>query len=152
MRGVCPLAKILSGKTPKYAPGQAPYSDDYSEFEGNDVTGCKIRYDRKIDENNKFPESRLGGVSVQWLNESCKQLKKVFRHIEDIETPVLVIAADNETVVNPKSTEKFIGKAEKKAKDCSLIQIENAQHELLMEKDEQRSRVMTEIFQFYSEY
>jgi lysophospholipase len=146
---ICPLAKILSGKTPKYAPGQGPYSDDSTKFESNSVTGSKERYYLKIAENNRAPESRLGGVSVQWLKESCKQIKTIFKNVEAIEIPVLIFTADNESVVNPKAYDKFYTKARRLEKECSIYPVNNAQHELLMEKDAARTEVLSEIFKFY---
>ena len=57
---IYPLAKILSGKKPKYAPGQGGYNNDSTKFEGNDVTGSKIRYYRKIAANEQVPDANWG--------------------------------------------------------------------------------------------
>jgi lysophospholipase len=149
---ICPLAKILNSKTPKYAPGQGAYSDDSTKFEGNDVTGSEIRYYRKIDENNKVRESWLGGASVQWLHQSCLMMKGISKNISKIETPIFIFMAQNETVVNPKSTEKFIQKAKKASKTVKACLIEDAQHEILMEKDKQRTEILQKTLKFFGEY
>ncbi|MDA3822438.1 MAG: alpha/beta fold hydrolase [Bacteroidales bacterium] len=149
---ICPLAKILNSKTPKYAPGQGGYSDDSTKFEGNDVTGCKIRYYRKIAENNKVKESRLGGASVQWLHQSCRMMKGISKNVSTIETPIFIFMAQNESVVNSKSTEKFIQKAEKAGKTIQACLIEDAQHEILMEKDKQRTEMIQKTLDFFAEY
>jgi len=146
---ICPLANLLSGKTPKYAPGQSAYHDDSTRFVGNDVTGSEIRYYRKIAENNKYPAARLGGASLQWLEQSCKQMKKNFRGIKYIETPFVIFTADNETVVHSPAYTRFITKAEKQDKECAIYLIGDAQHELLMEKDAQRTAVMQEALRFF---
>lgn len=148
---ICPLAKILSGKTPKYAPGQTGYSDDSTKFEGNSVTGSEIRYHIKIAAYQKVPAARVGGPSVQWLNESCKQLKQIFKNVKAIQTPFIIFTAENETVVIPKANQKFIQKAQKLNKECREYFVKDAQHELLMEKDAQREEVLMKVFGFFNE-
>lgn len=149
---VAPLAALLSGKTPKYAPGQGGYSDDSTKFSTNEVSGCKTRYYLKIAGYSQHPESRLGGASVQWLHECSKGMKKIHRNIEDLDTPVLIMTAENETVVNPKACQKFILKAEKLGKICRLHQIPDAKHELLMEKDAQRTEAIQTALDFFEKY
>jgi lysophospholipase len=149
---ICPLAKILSGKTPKYAPGQSGYDNDSASFEGNTVTGSRVRYLRKIEVYELVPQARLGGASIQWLSRSCKHIRTIFRNIKLIQTPFILFQADNETVVNPKAYGKFIKKALKMDKECQISFIDDAQHELLMEKDPQRTKTITETLQFFEKY
>jgi lysophospholipase len=147
---ICPLARILSGNTPKYAPGQTGYTNDSSSFAGNAVTGSEVRYHMKIAAYDEVPEAKVGGPSVQWLEQSCRQMKQVVRTMEEIRTPFILFAAENETVVNPKAYEKFMKKAEREGLDASMVRIENAQHELLMEKDPQRNEVLRKSLNFFS--
>lgn len=149
---ICPLAKILNSKTPKYAPGQTDYHNDSTAFEGNDVSYCKERYYRKIAENNLHPESVLGGASVQWLAESCKHIKSTFKNIDNIEIPIIIFLAEDESVVNPKATEKFIKKAQKAGVNCEGYIIKNAMHEILVEKDQARRELLSTTLMFYSQY
>ncbi len=148
---ICPLARILSGKTPKFAPGQTGYTDDSTMFVGNDVTGSEIRYYIKIDAYNQEPETKVGGASVQWLHQSCKMIKNINRNIKKLETPLLILTGQNESVVEPKSTEKFIQKVNKAGKNCKTIMIDDGHHELLMEKDPQRMEVITRVMEFFEE-
>ncbi len=149
---ICPLAKALSGATPKYAPGQGPYSDDSTAFEGNSVTGSEIRYYHKLAIYTMFPDARVGGPSVQWLEESCKMMKEVFKDSEKIQTPFLLFSADNETVVNPAAAGKFIDRAKGQGKNCERIVIAEARHELLMEKDPQRNEIIGKSLEFFCNY
>ena len=148
---ICPLARILSGKTPKYAPGQTGYHEDSTSFTGNSVTGSEIRFHRMIAGYERVPEARLGGASLQWLKQSCRMMKSAFRNIDKLETPFILFAADNETVVNPKAYHKFMKKAGKKGGDGTIVRIENAQHELLMEKDPQRIETLSKTLDFFRE-
>lgn len=149
---VCPLAKILSGKIPKYGPGGVGYSDDSTRFESNDVSGCRERYYKKIYLYHMHPKARLGGASVQWAEAACKHMKIVRRNVDKLETPILIFAAENESVVRRKSTEKFAAKAQKLNKVCTLIIIEDAMHEILMEKDPQRNKMLESSLDFYINY
>lgn len=45
-----------------------------------------------------------------------------------------------------------MGTAQKLGKDCIGYTIENAQHELLIEKDEQRIETINETLRFYAKY
>jgi lysophospholipase len=149
---ICPLARILSGKTPKYAPGQNGYDEDSTSFTENSVTGCEIRFHRMIAGYEKVPGARLGGASVQWLDQSCKGMKRIFKDVGQLKTPFILFTAENETVVNPKAYDKFIRKVEKAGKIYRHMQIPDAQHELLMEKDPQRSATLTNTLQFFRSY
>ncbi len=147
---ICFLARILKGKKPKYGPGQSGYSDDSTSFEGNSVTGSEIRYHRAIAAYSLVPRARLGGASTLWVHRSCLHMKKIFQEMDRLETPFLLFSADHETVVDPRSHHKFVQKALEMGKNCQLIEVENAQHELLMEKDPQRSLVLEKILDFYA--
>ncbi len=149
---ICPLAHILYTKTPKYAPGQTGYHRDSSSFATNSVTGSEVRFHRATEAYRLQPEARLGGATVQWLKESCDHMKAVSKNISKIETPFILFAAENETVVNHKTETKFVAKAQKLGKDCNIFPIGDAQHELLMEKDPQRTDVMTKTLDFFGKY
>jgi lysophospholipase len=79
-------------------------------------------------------------------------MKGISKNVSKIETPVFIFMAQNETVVNSKSTEKFIQKAEKAGKTIQAFLIEDAQHELLMEKDNQREEILQKTLKIFGEY
>jgi len=54
--------------------------------------------------------------------------------------------------VNPKAHQKFMEEAQKLGKVCKAFLIENAQHELLIEKDEQRIETINQIFNYFNKY
>ena len=149
---LCLLAGILAGEEPEYAPGQTGYSDDSTHFEGNTVTGSKVRYHRKIAAYARVPEARLGGASTLWVHRSCRQFRYIFDHIENIETPFILFTAEDEDLVDPRSHRKFIREALQEGKQCRAFLVENARHELLMEKDPLRTRVISTVMNFYDQY
>lgn len=148
----CPLVKILSGKKPRYGIGQGKYNDDKLPFSENHVTGSEIRFKRGIAAYAKVPEARLGGASYQWANKSCEHIKQIRRNMKDIRTPFILFSAQNEVVVNPKSHRKFVEKARKLDKVCEAYSVDDAQHEILMEKDRQRTQVISASLNFFAAY
>ena len=150
---ICALAAVLNRKKPKYAPGQSGYDPEAeSMFKGNTLTGSEIRFRRAFEDFARVPQARLGGPSIQWVHRSCRQFDYLFGHIDRIETPLIIFSAENEQVVDPKSHLKFIAKAEELGKECELRLVENAQHELFIEKDPQRTEVLNASLDFFKKY
>lgn len=148
--GVCGGAKLLEPEVPKYGLGEGKYSEDKNVFKKNTLTGSEIRYNRMVSAFKIVPEARLGGATYQWVVESCEQFKFIDEHVNDIETPFLIFSAQNEEIVSLKAHIEFIEEAKRLNKDCKLVFIENAQHELLIEKDPQRTQTLQNIISFYT--
>jgi len=149
---ICNIVKVLDGDKPKYAIGESEYKDDKTTFQGNTLTGSELRYDRMIDAFAKVPKARLGGATYTWIHKSCQQFEYLFSNIDRINTPFILFSAENEQIVYPYAHQKFVTAAKKIGKDCMVYEVENAQHELLIEKDEQRIATINEALDFYSKY
>jgi alpha-beta hydrolase superfamily lysophospholipase len=76
----------------------------------------------------------------------------MFNNIDKIDTPFILFSAENEQIVYPYAHQKFVTTAKKIGKDCLAYEVENVQHELLIEKDEQRIMMINEILNFYAKY
>ena len=150
--GTCGTVKVFGGNKAKYALGQTEYKDDKSKFRRNRLTGSLLRYNRMIDAFEEVPEARLGGASYRWVNQSCQQFNYIFNHIEKIKTPFILFSAEKEKIVYPYAHQKFITAAKKLDKECMAYELENAEHELLIEKDEPRVKTINKALDFYSEY
>ena len=148
----CTATKILTGKKPKYALGQGKYQDDGLSFKKNPLTGSEIRYNSMNTAFAKDPEARLGGATYQWVYKSCEQFDYINNNINNIQTPFILFSAENENIVNPKAHQKFIEAAQKLGKTCEAFLVENAQHELFIEKDEQRIETINQTFKYYNRY
>ena len=149
---ICSIVKVLDGDNPKYAIGESAYNDDQIMFEGNTLTGSKHRYYRMVDAFTEVPEARLGGATYHWINKSCRQYDYIFSHIDKIETPFILFSSENEQIVNPYAHQEFINAAKKLGKEFEVYEVENAQHELLIEKDEQRIETINEVLNFYAKH
>mgnify|MGYP001595420977 CR=1 FL=1 len=150
--GTCSAAKVLVGKTPKYAAGQSVYEDYKLDFDRNKLTGSKIRYERMNWAFNDEEQAQLGGATYQWVDKSCKQFKYINSNIDKIITPFILFSAENEKIVNPKAHQYFVESAQKLNKTCEAYTIKNAMHELLIEKDEQRIETMNHILNYFQKF
>lgn len=148
----CTVVKLLEGKEPKYALGESKYKDDYTTFDGNILTGSEIRYDRMVDAFTKVPKAKLGGATYQWAHKSCQQFDYIFDNVDKLNTPFILFSAENEQIVDPYAHQKFIDAAQELDKNCIAYIVKNTQHELLIEKDEQRIETINEILNFYNKY
>ncbi len=150
--GSCTVVKILEGDEPEYVMGSGKYNDDYNSFEGNTLTGSEIRFDRMVKVFAENPKAKLGGASYHWVHNSCQQFDYIFNNIDKIKTPFILFSAVNEQIVNPHAHQHFIEEAKKLGKNCKAYKVENAQHELFIEKDTQRIETITGVLDFYKEY
>ena len=100
----------------------------------------------------EIPEARLGGATYQWVYKSCKQFDVIFDNISAIETPLILFSAGNERIVATSAHNHFIKKLNSLGKVAKAYTVENARHELLIEKDVLRIEVLTKILDFYREY
>jgi lysophospholipase len=150
--GTCTVVSIMGGEEPKYGPGQSGYNNDQIAFEENVLTGSEARYERMNAAFDQVPEAKLGGATYQWVHSSCQQFSYIFGHIRNIRTPFILFSAQNEQIVNPRAHQKFVEKALELGKECKAYQVNNTQHELLMEKDKQRTEVINAAIGFFVDY
>ena len=146
----CAFVGLFTGKKPRYAPTQGKYKK--VAFKKNQLTGSEIRYNRIQDAFSEEPKARLGGATYQWAKSSCKQFKYMNSRIANIETPFILFSADHEQIVNTGAHEKFVKRVKKLGNNCSAFLVENAQHELLVEKDPQRIGTMNQILKYFEKY
>ena len=145
----CSVGKAFDKDVPKYAPTQKNYLESRETFQNNTLTNCEIRYDLFTKAYMEEPLVRLGGVSLHWLFESCNQFHNMFSEISKIETPSLVFSAEEEEIVDRKAHYKFVEEAILKNKNVKGYSVKNAKHELFIEKDEVRKKVLSTILAFF---
>ncbi len=148
----CLVIGLLTGDKPKYAMGHTNYDDGLVSFKENTLTGCEVRYNRMNQIFKEEPEARLGGATYKWANKSCKQFDVIFDDISKIETPVILFSAQDEEIVSSSAHNEFINKLNSLNKDVKAYLVNDAKHELLIEKDEIRIAVLTTVLDFYEGY
>ena len=128
--------KILSKKN-KYFLFSKPNMGKETPFEQNDLTSDLNRYKRTQKLVRKKPTIRLWGVTNAWVNATKDSLSKMRKKnwYKLIKTPICIINPLCDRVVNPEKTQKMA----KNLQNCKIYNIENCEHEILMEKDSLRS-------------
>ncbi len=119
-----------------------PYTEA-SPFIGNALTTDKDMYAYMRSQTDAQPELGLGGPSLNWLNQALRETVAL-ASIPSPDLPALSFLGGLESIVDPQEIKRRMG-AWPKGK---LVDIENAQHEVLMETPAIRSKVMAEIASF----
>tara|TARA_Y100000768_G_scaffold372328_1_gene339895 strand:- start:1015 stop:1965 length:951 start_codon:yes stop_codon:yes gene_type:complete len=128
--------KIFSKKD-RYFLFSRPNMGKETPFEQNDLTSDFNRYIRTQKLVRKKPSIRLWGITNAWVNATKDSLIKMREKnwYKLIKTPICIVNPLCDKVVSPKKTEEMA----EKLQNCKIYNIENCEHEILMEKDSLRS-------------
>lgn len=131
-----------------YAPGQRDYDPARIRpfSPRNKLSGDEIRWRVFHDAFREQPELRVGGVTYGWLRAAWRAFGAVTRTLDlsSVETRVLILSAPRDRVVDSHSHEELARRLPRAA----VRRYENARHELLMESDVIRNRVLADIDTF----
>ena len=138
-------AEVTIGLGTNYCPGRN--GDEWkAPFAQNDVTYSEARYVLPQEILLNDDAMALGGPTLRWLMEALEADWRVRAEASSLHLPMLMFqAGDDEIVVTPSENE-VCGKA----RDCRLEAFAHARHELLMEKDDVRSQVVSDIMSFFN--
>lgn len=131
-------------------PMQKPSWDDAigwleEPFEENALTTDETRFNRSYEFLSQFPELGIKGISVGWLKQALKrtnQFKKLDWNMA-IKSPLLLLDATNDKLVNSELNKELLGQS----KLTTIVSID-AQHEIMMERDEIRNEAWDAIDRF----
>lgn len=95
---------------------------------------------------NKDKRLAVGGATYKWLWEAMKSTDLINKEgfAEQIKTPVLILQAGEDTIVDNKAQSDFA----RKIPHGKLVVVEGAMHELLKETDAHRAKVWQAIAEF----
>ena len=140
------LANFL-GFSDFFAPGQA---HNRGMINLDEAFGClthdQDRFDWAEHALDAKPELFIGGVTIGWLIGVMKSMRLLQSpgYVDIIETPVLVLLAKDDQVVDNDMTIKLIGRM----KNARFEIIDGARHELYREADEFRNQALEKIRMF----
>jgi lysophospholipase len=129
----------------KFAPGQV--SEGYvlrEAFAQNTLTNDPEMFKMLQTQLTAQPDLVLGGPSLRWLNESLREM----RALAQMPSPALLCCTflgTNETIVDPARIRSRMANWT----DGALHMLQDAQHEVMLELPETRTRVFdlaTELF------
>ena len=132
-------------------------SDAYQlkSFNNNRLMQSQIRYQQFTQLYHSTPEIQLGGVTLHWLAEALKAENILFENMSRLTTPVLVLQAGADSVVDNEAQEAFCQQLHKQhPKSCpngQPIVINNARHELFFESDQYRDQALEHVITWFEE-
>ena len=127
------------GGARQYAPGGGPFKIE--EFEGNKETHSRARHERKVQDYLDYPEIRLGYPTNHWLMELEKLGREAVKNASKISCPTIAFQAELDEYANRRAQDALIAGIAQ----CRSLVLENAFHELLIETDVIREKVLSEI-------
>ena len=111
----------------------------------NALTTDKERFSRTFQLLQKFPELGVKGITLGWLKHALKRTNS-FKEIDwdkKLTTPILLLDATDDKLVNSEINKQLL----EKPKLTTVVSIE-AQHEIMMEKNEIRTVAWKAIDEF----
>ncbi len=144
-RGYPPwLARALTwlqytlGRKDEWVIGMAARDPLHMEFDANLVTSDRTRFARARALIASNPDIRLAGPTWGWLEQAYRAMKAMQApgYPENIRTPILLVAAGRDRLVDTTVARGFA----RRLPQASYVEIEDAEHEILMEADPIRAR------------
>lgn len=141
-----PMARAMSGLAAliglgeNYCPGRGPRES--GSFAENTVTHSQVRW--SLWEEQLIPSeplTGLGGPTQQWLHESIAAGRCALLGAGQVRVPLLMLEAGTDSIVRSEAEERACALMP----DCELLQFPTARHEILMESDEIRDKVVEQI-------
>jgi len=125
------LARVRGATSP--VPSDARADPLAREFEGNAITGDRTRFERQMSLIRADPRLALGTPTWGWLAAAFRSMRVVSdrRRLARISTPVLIVSAENDCIVDNRSHKKLAAALP----HAELATVANARHEILMERD-----------------
>ncbi len=136
----------LFGKSGDFAWGMAERDPLLVNFDSQLVTSDRARYARTQDLLTTRPQIRLAGPSWGWLKAATQSMARVTApgFAEAIKTPVLICGAGKDRIVLVEAEREFA----KRLPQGTYLELENSEHEILMENNSIRARFWTAFDEF----
>ncbi len=131
-------ALVLLGLGDLYIPGGGKTPSDLLPFENSETTSDRLRYDRLCDVLRTAPQLGVGSPTIGWLLAAVRSIVQLnsFGFAPSVRVPLLILTGGNDTIVSLRAMERFTTQV----KNCKLLVIAGAKHELLMERDPLRDQ------------
>lgn len=133
---------------PPYGPGQGPYQDH--GFADNELTHSQSRYQAFRQIYEQHPQIKLGGATAHWIYQGITGADAAIADAGAIKTPLLLLQAGNDSVVDNVAQDVFCTKAN--CEGGKPLRIEGAWHELFIESDDKRQPALTAMLDFFARY
>lgn len=136
----------LIGFAKKFSPNTTPSNYvQITPFEANTLTNDEETYNWLTSQLDAHPELGIGGPSINWLHQALLECARLRRQPPP-EHECLCFLGSQEMIVSPKAINRIMGSWAK----GKLVNIDGAQHEILMEEPHVLKDTWAEIDRFLS--
>ncbi len=131
----CHVATVVTalglGELP--TPGAADDVLEKIPFEGNPLTGDRLRYERNVTLSKSHPQLTVDGPTFGWVYAACTAIAEAARpeFARGIRTPILMIAGGMDRVVSSAASERLASRI----RGARQLTIAGARHEPMAETD-----------------
>ena len=129
-----------------YVIGTSSYDDAFDELDYKIYTQSIRRYALVVDAYEKYPLAKIGGPSSRWLAQACQYSKLSISNAYKIKTPILLLSAGEDKIVNEKAQQEFCDNV---GSLCQAYSVENSEHEIFIQRDSIRNRALVKILNFF---
>ena len=132
--------------SPRFIFGAEERDPLETSFESNTVTSDRARFERNLSALKAQPFLRIYGPTFGWLGAVFQSLARFKKRgfAEDITTPLLIFGAGRDRVIPTAPIRDFV----KRLPQAKYVEIDEAEHEILMERDAIRNRFWSEFDAF----
>lgn len=137
---------VLIGAGKAWIPGTGNFDPFGSRFEDNSVTRDPERWEKIINIVRSRPEIAQGGPTMGWMREAIGAVERM----EDpgfcasVDLPTLVFGAASDKLVCSDAVRQLAGRLP----GAEFVEIEDAEHEILMERDHIRASFWSHFDRF----
>jgi lysophospholipase len=134
------------GRGKEFAWGMAERDPLKIDFDAQLCTTDVKRYARTQDILLAHPHIRLAGPTWNWIAAATRSMRQVRRrgYAEAINTPVLIVGSGRDRIVLKEAGREFAARLP----NGKYVELEDSEHEILMEKDSIRARFWQEFDAF----
>lgn len=132
----------------RYGVGQVGYAP--RDFAKNDLTHSRVRYLKTHQIYGANPSNQLGGVTHRWIRQAYNAAKQTIEKADDVEIPVLLLQASEDTAVASAAQDEFCAKVNRRGKgSCTEFVVDKSFHALFNEADTFRVPALTTVLDFF---
>jgi len=148
-RAVC-FAENALGRSEDWVWGMDARDPLKLTFDDNLVTSDRNRYARNTAYLKEQNDIRLAGPTWGWLEAAYRSMGLVMsrRYAEAIDTPVLILGAGRDRIVDTSAEREFAARLP----HGTYLEFADAEHEILMENDSIRARFWKAFDEFVAKF
>jgi len=132
--------------------GSLSFPGDFKErrFPGNVLSHDERRFSRQVDLLKENPDLDLGGPTFGWLSAALAANKYLMslKGSDVLLSPVLIVASGDERVVSQENIHRFSARLQ----GVPMVVVENAFHEVLIERDSMREQFWAAFDSFMDQH